>query len=409
MSQTGLIFNPATGLYAPETADIRENIAADWTQAFADPDGPLLDTEPTTPAGQLIDSETALIEGKNAQILYLANQFNPLVADGVWQDALGYIYFLDRQFETPSVVTAQLTGLAGTVIPAGSLVRTVDGITLIATSAATIGTDGTAQAIFSTQDAGPIQILAHSVNTVVTTIPGWDTVDNPTAAVPGRYRESRSEFEQRRFASVAKNAHGSVAALYSEIANLEGVLDLAVFDNDSNVPVVKWGVTLPPHSVYMSVYGGDDTAIASAIYHKKDAGCSTSGNTIVSYTDEALGAYPGGIVFSYNIERPAPLALAVQVTFRPTPSTPATVEKDIKAAVLADFNGQGENGRVRMASTVYASRFYCPVISAGVQDLVGIKLAAPLGSGWSDEVTVRADQIPVLSTDDISINTVSVS
>ena len=51
MSQ--LIFDPATGLLAPDTAEIRAGVAGDWQQAFFAPDHPALDTEPTTPAGQL--------------------------------------------------------------------------------------------------------------------------------------------------------------------------------------------------------------------------------------------------------------------------------------------------------------------------------------------------------------------
>ena len=124
MADSGLIFNPETGLHAPDTADIRAAVAADGTAAFADPEKPPLDTEAVTPAGQLVDSETAIIEDKNAQVLYLANQFNPKVADGRWQDGLGHIYFIERQMETPSLVTLTLTGLvagsAVTILAAGT-------------------------------------------------------------------------------------------------------------------------------------------------------------------------------------------------------------------------------------------------------------------------------------------------
>ncbi len=59
MAHSGLIFDPATGLYSPDTSQIRTGVAQDWTKAFFDPDLPALDTEPTTPAGQLIDAEVA--------------------------------------------------------------------------------------------------------------------------------------------------------------------------------------------------------------------------------------------------------------------------------------------------------------------------------------------------------------
>jgi len=111
------------------TDDIRDAVAADWVAAFLDPDLPPLNTEPTTPAGQLIDAEAAEIEAKNAALMYLANQFNPGVASGRWQDALGYIYFLRRKLAEPSVATCQLTGLNGAVIPYGALVKSIAGAT----------------------------------------------------------------------------------------------------------------------------------------------------------------------------------------------------------------------------------------------------------------------------------------
>lgn len=403
MSQSGLSFDPVTGLYAPDTPGIRDAVVQDWTQAFADPDQPPLDTEPTTPAGQLIDSETAIIEDKNAQVLYLANMFNPKVSDGRWQDALGYIYFLERQIETPSVVTCKLTGLSGTAIPAGALVQTTDGTVLSADNAVTIGSNGTATLTFSNQESGPVAIPAHSATSIVTVIPGWDTVDNETAGVPGRIRESRSEFEQRRYDSVAANAHGTLAALYGTIGNIPGVVDLVILENIGSDPIEEWGVTVPGHGFFISVYGGDGTAIAEAIYRKKDGGCDTGGNTQVSYTDTEIQNYRGGVTYTYNIERPDPLAFSVQVTIRRTNSTPATIVDSIKAAVLADFNGSAGKDRVRMAAVFYASRFYCSVSSAGVQDIVSIKISMDGGATWEDEITVTADRMPVLSVDDISV------
>ena len=94
MSQ--LTFDPKLGLVAPETESVREAVRSDWQDAFRDVDVEL-NVEPSTPAGQLVDAETAEIEAKNAELLFLANMFNPKVSEGRWQDALGHIYFLTRK------------------------------------------------------------------------------------------------------------------------------------------------------------------------------------------------------------------------------------------------------------------------------------------------------------------------
>lgn len=393
-----LTFDPKIGLIADDTDAIRVTVQTDWKNAL----GENLNVEGSTPAGQLIDSETAFIAQKDSEVLYLANQFNPLTAEGVWQDALGSIYFIQRKQGEPSIVDCVCTGLAGTVIPKGSIVKSSDNVTLIATNGGTIGGSGSVSLTFSAQTPGPIPIGANTVTTIVTVIAGWDTVNNPAAGIPGRDEESRLEFEFRRALSVAKNAHGTVESLLSEIANIQGVLDVIILENTTSTPRVEGGVEIPGHSVFISVSGGDDTEIAKAIYMKKDAGCGTAGNTDVSYV--APDVY--NKKYTFKIERPTPLAFAIQVNMRLTPTTPSDIEDRVKKAILDNFNGNDNTvGRVRIGSTLYASRFYGTVTIAGVQDLVSIKIAAPnTNPQWVDEVVINANQAPVLSIDDIIIN-----
>lgn len=397
-----LRFDPDVGLYVDPTDQIRAEVRADWRAAFAGNGGPPLNVEPETPAGQLIDSQTAAVAAKDAQVLHLANQFNPLTAEGVWQDALGKIYFLTRKIAESSVAVCRCKGLPGTVIPAGALIRSnADGALWRCARTTAIPTGGAADIPFRAGETGPLAAGAHTLTEIVTVTPGWDSVDNPAAAVPGRDAESRAEFETRRAAGVAKNAHGSVAALYGALADLPGVLDLAVLENTGDEPVVRWGVTIPGHSVCISVYGGEDAAVAETVYRKKDGGCGTAGNTEISWSDPDFG----GATYAYRIERPEPLAFGVRVTLRATPDTPALVEDAVKKAVLDNFHGRDGGLRAGMADIIYASRFYAPAVAAGVKDLVGVKIRAPAGSGdWADEVTVNADRVPVLSADDITVH-----
>ena len=89
-----LQFDPQTGFSVDDVETVREQVRQEWINAFKAENTPELDTEPETPAGQLIDSQTASIVQKDSEILYLANQMNPLTAEGVFQDALGQIYFI---------------------------------------------------------------------------------------------------------------------------------------------------------------------------------------------------------------------------------------------------------------------------------------------------------------------------
>lgn len=397
-----LRFDTKTGLFVDAAETVREQVRAGWVAAFATQDGaPPLDTDPATPAGQLIDSQTAMVVTKDSEVLRMGQQFNPQTAEGVWQDALGQIYFLTRKTEEPSIVECLCTGLAGTVIAPGALVKSaVDGTIFYCIGGGVIPLGGKLALEFAAQKPGAQTVPAHTLTKIVTVTPGWDTVNNAVAGAPGRNAESRAEFEQRRAASVAKNAHGTVPALFGALADLPDVLDLVVLENTACTPVVKHGVTIPCHSVCISIAGGDDAAIAETIYQKKDAGCGTAGNTELTHVAQDATGNP---VYTYHIERPEPLPFAVQVNIRLTPTTPASIVQDVQAAIVANFGGGDGGTRVKIAATTYASRFYAPAVMAGVQDLVSVKITAPTGGPWVDEIVVRADQLPVVSAEDVSV------
>ena len=403
-----LHFDPKTGLYPDDVTTVREGVRSDWVTAFRKDGQPELDTEPETPAGQLIDSQTAAIVDKDSEVLFLGNQFNPLTAQGIWQDALAKIYFLTRKVQQSSIAVCTVTGLQGTVIPVGSVIKsTADETEWIAIDNVTIPASGTATMQFQSLDTGALEAAANTLTQIVTVTPGWDSVTNPTAATVGRVEETQAEFEARRYASVAKNARGSVSALYGALADLPGVVDRVVLENVGPDPVTKWGVSVPGHGVYISIVGGTDAEIAETIYRKKSAGCDTGGNTAATYIPDDLPANP---VYEYHFERPAPLSFGVKVTIRQNDALASDIEDLVKDAILADFEGNGPHGnlRVGMAQIVYASRFYCAALNgANAIGLESIEICAPaIDAAWADSVTVNADQEPVLDRNDIIVDIV---
>ena len=390
-----------TGITAEETSVIRANIAQEWKNAFADPTLPELDTNAETPAGQLIDGETALASEKDNELIFLSNQFNPKNAVGAWQDALGAIYFISRKIALPTYVTCQAEGAYGTVIPYGAIVQDTNGYTFMNTAPATINASGQATLIVRCTEMGAVEVTSGSVNKIVTTVPGWDRVTNAAAGVTGREVESQAAFESRRVQSVAKNAHGSVASVFGAIADINDVTALLILENTGNTDKTEKGVTIAGHSVYISVYGGADNEIAKAIYNKIDAGCGTNGNTRVSYNPVSDDATQPDMLYSYYIERPTAVSTGIVVTVADEQTT--TLTNAIKEAVVNNFNGNSGYRRVKMGDTLYASRFYADVIKAGVTKLETIQIKYPLSATAADSVNVDADEIPTISVDDVTV------
>ena len=117
-------FTPA-GLVIPAETAVLAGVQDDINAAFGGGLNPALET----PQGQLASSQAAIIGDKNNEFALFVNQVDPQYAADRFQDAIGRIYFLTRKPATPTVVQATVNGLAGTVIPGGTLAQDTSGNT----------------------------------------------------------------------------------------------------------------------------------------------------------------------------------------------------------------------------------------------------------------------------------------
>lgn len=395
-----IIFNPLVGVELPSTQEIREDLGEKIQQAFqTSPTDPLLNIEPSSPMGQVLDLIVAEIEAKNSEIVFLANMVNPETATGKYLDALAALYGLDRKISEPTVVNCVLTGLKGTLIPYGAIAQDSLGNQYrhSAANGAQIDDTGSVTTTFTAINHGPLEVAAGSVNRIVTTIAGWDSITNPTAGVIGRDEETDAELRNRMIESYAVNATGYVEAIEANLAALEGVLDVRVLENPTNAEVTQYGVAIDPHSILIAIVGGEDSDIAKTIYQRKDAGCGTTGDYEVQFIDETYY----NATYNYKIVRPQNQSLRISVTFFGT-SMNETEKNNVIQAIIQDALGQGANDRISLASTVYASRFYQSIQSQTSAPIAQIQVG--LGTGaLGSSVQIPANIEPTITESDVSI------
>jgi uncharacterized phage protein gp47/JayE len=224
----------AAGLVIPQEADILTGVQDDYNAAFGGNLNPALET----PQGQLASSHTAVIADKNAEFAYIVNQIDPQYADGRFQDAIGRIYFLTRKPATSTTVTVNVIGVNGATIPEGAFAQDTNGNTYACTGAVTIGSTGTATAIFDNVDTGPIPCAAGTLTQIYQAISGWDAITNPADGILGTNAESRADFEYRRQNSVFTNANGSLGAVYAAVFNITDVDDVYATENVTDAPIL---------------------------------------------------------------------------------------------------------------------------------------------------------------------------
>jgi hypothetical protein len=373
-------FGP-TGFIVPSTVTVLAAVQEDINQAFGGnlnfttTDGSATNS---TPQGQLAASETAVVDEVNASFLFLTQMFDPAYSFGRYQDALARIYFLTRYPAEPTVVQAVCIGLAGVVIPAGSLAIATDGNQYICTEAGTIPVGGSVTLSFACMVEGPIPCPADSLNQIYQVIPGWDSINNAEDGVIGNNVESRAAFEARRAASVALNSNGSLPSVLGAVLAVPNVIDAFVTENDSNAPQTIGGVSLYPNSLYVAVVGGEAAAIAQAIWSRKAPGCAYNGNTTVTVYDTSAGYVPPYPAYAVSFTIPDALPILFAVNIANNGQVPANAASLIQAAIISAFAGGDGQDRATIGTTLYASRFYAPIAALGAWvRIISIEIGSP--------------------------------
>ena len=393
-----IVFTP-TGLQVPQPAEVLEGVFEDYDAAFGGGMNPALET----PQGQLVSSTAAIVSDKNAEFAEFVNQVDPDTADGFMQDAIARIYFLIRIPGAPTVVDCLCVGAVGTVIPPGAQAQDTSGNIYVCVEGGTIPNSGNITLAFANVANGPIPCPDNTLTRIYQAVTGWDTINNPLPGVLGRDVETRAEFEARRQASVAINARGSLQSVFANVFAVPDVIDVYATENvtSSPVPVGSTNYVLAAHSLLVSVVGGDDNAIADAIWRKKDVGCNMNGNTVVTVVDSTgyLQPYPE---YAIRFLRPAALPIMFEVQIANSPSLPVDIAAQVKAAIIATFTGEDGGSRVRIGSLLLASKFYPGVIAIGPEVSV---LSILLGDLYADgtSLLIGVDQAPTVDEADIDV------
>ena len=386
----------------PQETDILAGVQADINAAFGGGVNPALQT----PQGQLAQSETAIIGEKNDEIAYIANQVNPAMASGIWQDAIGYIYFMTRIPGAGTVVNATCTGAVGTVIPIGAVAQDSSGYLYSAITSETIPSTGSVTVEFQNQTQGAIACASGALNKIYTAVAGWDTITNPSAGSLGNLVENRAAFELRRQASVAVNAVNSLDSIRAAVLAVTNVLEAVVVDNSTN-STVNYGSTSYPlaaHSICVSVAGGSSTSVATAIWNKKPPGCGYNGNTSVTIYDTTYPTpYPSYTV-TYLVPTSTPVYFKVQI--QNNALLPSNITTLVQNAVIESFNGQDGGTAVGIDTISFSGRYYANInaINPNVNVIeVYLGLSA---SPTTLTASLGIDQLPTLTASNIVVQLV---
>lgn len=385
------------GVSAPSRGEYQSALWTMLTECF----GADLNQSENTPQGQLVVSLTAILQQKDNQFIDFMNQIDPRYSRGVMQDAIAYIYFLNRQGKRNAVAELTLTGAANTNVPAGFEIQDTEGRTWISIGASVIKSTGTS--LISVQCTKDLTESAapNTINIIVEALDGLDRATNLLASTKGLPEESSVDFEERRRESVSANAKGTNAAVYGAVADIPNVLDAFVVDNPTDETITV-GVTNYPiirNCLLVSVVGGNPMEIAKQILIKGGTGCSFAGNTEVIYADnENYDDRPPQYTVKFLRPTHVPVYFKVTVTDKSklTFQEESAIKKSIQDAFMT-----GTSKRA-IGSTIIASDYSCAIGTLSDTRVVSIQVSRD-NSNFVNFVEFGVDEYPIIPESNIEI------
>lgn len=337
----------SSGVIVPETSDLLATVEQEFRDAF----GENLVTTANTPQGVLIAAEVTARTNVLRNNAAVANQINPALAGGVFLDALWRLTGGARLGATKSIITdAALTGVAGTLVPMGSVAVTANGDRFESMGDVTLGAGGTALVSFEAVEFGPVPAPPGSLTSIESAVLGWETVTNPTAAALGQDAESDASARRRRRDTLALQGVALPEAIVSGLYDTPGVRSLQFRENVTAAPATVDGINLAANSVWACVDGGTDADVAATLLARKSLGANWTGATVVNVTDATTGQ-----VYAVKFDRPALVPILVRVTVRAVGVTGSPV--DLTQAAILNYAAGKQEGERGFAVGVSVSPF----------------------------------------------------
>ena len=124
---------------------------------------------------------------------------------------------------TYSIVSCNLTGVGGTVVPIGSQAQTTTGIVFQSVSAVTLPWTGYISVNFQALISGRLAAASGTLTQIVTGVVGWEGITNPLDATPGIAAQSDAQARTFRLNTLALQGQSLALAISAGLYNTPGV------------------------------------------------------------------------------------------------------------------------------------------------------------------------------------------
>lgn len=252
-------------------------------------------------------------------------------ADGVHLDRLVRIGSLSRLPAQRSTVTVTFTGTNDTIIPAGYIIETPQGVKFQTSESGTISGGSIDLACISVSAGANSAVPSNSITEIITPIEGLSSITNASASTGAADIEQDHQLRLRYKEGGGSGGGSSVFALRRALQNqIPDINQIRIFENASKVTDSE---SRPPNSIEVVALSGLSSEIARVIFENKPAGIETVGNieqTVISEDGQA---------FTVKFSRPTSVDIFLIVNVTSNAAWQNGQEDEVREAIIKYIGG----------------------------------------------------------------------
>ena len=333
-------------------------------------------------------------------------QFDPQKNTGAGQSGTVQLNAITRKAGTKTILTFDLTGTPGVLVPAGALIASASGETAYAlqenvifpavvegqrTSHTTARGGCTEYGAF---DPGP-----GTVNTIQTPVAGWFNASNTATESVGTAQETDEELRKRQQRSTQLTSYRQIDAIYASVLAVEGVTYCRAYQNATAYPVDDRGI--PFKEVAAVAEGGDPAAITDALFLRFPVGVIGHGSISITKYDQQGVGYP----ISFSRPTPIPVYVNVIVEITNRSEFPDNGIQLIKEAIVAyaQYGDTSNTEGFPPGEDVIRTRLYTPINSIAGHEIIFCEIGTEQDALAEENIPIAWNQVATFDVDAITV------
>jgi len=325
------------GIQVQTFQEIYDELAAGYRSIY----GEDINLDPDSPDGQRVAIEAQLVLDAQSFGALEYNQRDPDFALGQSLNSIIKLSGISRRPATRSQVDVVVTTNRPLTLPTDYAVEDDLGQAWTTLNAIDIPPGETTVTLFA-ENFGAVEADPATVVNPVTVVIGVLSVTNTLSAVVGIDEETDQELRVRRNRSLETPQSSSTGRMFTALANLPNVTDVAVYENDTDTTDSDG---IPAHSLWVVVEGGAVADIIETMTKNKTGGKGMVGSVTGTFSDPV--ARPNGttftIVHSMTFDRPVDVPVLVRLDATRKDAANPVDEALISQAIAARTFNIGEN------------------------------------------------------------------